>query len=154
MKSKTAERILSETPQETKDKVRETANREVDLLRLGFEVNANQTAYILLKYDKHWYVDFWKIRDYMSSRWNTLIDDLIYDQQTAKKQFYVDLKESDAYVFAQKEFKKQILDKLNKYRSWFAEETRCKMGRNPNFARELELKSKVKVLIELQNKLK
>jgi hypothetical protein len=149
MRNKTAERILSETPQETKDRVRGITSREIQLLRLGFHLNEHQDCYILYKYDITCYTEFWKIADYKQNRWDVFIANLIYDLQTAKKQFYVDLRASEGYKLRAKEDKKQILDKLNKYRSWLAEETRSKMGRNPNYQREVELRSKVEILKEL-----
>jgi hypothetical protein len=125
-------------------------SREHQLLRLGFHLNEHQDCYILSRYDKLWYVEFWKIADYNSSQWNILIDDLIYDIQEVKKQYYNDLREHSAYKLREKEDKKQILDLLNKYRSWLQQETQCKMGRgNPNLIRETELRAKINVLEEL-----
>ena len=149
MRSKTAEKILSETTQETKDKVRDITDRQIQLLQLGLEPNEHQRVFDLYKYGVGWAIDFHEITDYDDSKWNILIDDLIYDLQEVKKRFYADLKESDAYLFRAKEDKKQILDLLNKYRSWLAEETRCKMGRTLNIGRTIQLKSKIEVLKEL-----
>lgn len=130
-------------------------SREHQLLRLGFKPNEHQRVFKMYKYGVGWAIDFHDITDYDDSKWNILIDDLIYDLQEVKKQFYIYLKESDFYIFAKKEFKKKILDELNKYKSWYAQETQCKMGRgNPNLIRETELRSKINVLIELQNKSK
>ena len=41
MESKTAQRILEQTPQEVKDRVRTLTNRELELLQIGFKRNAN-----------------------------------------------------------------------------------------------------------------
>ena len=92
MKSKTAQRILEETPQEAKDRVRTLTNRELELLHMGFKRNANQTAYILFKYDSNWYVDFWKLSDYTDHKWSILMEDIKYDLEMVKKQYYDDLK--------------------------------------------------------------
>lgn len=164
MKSETAERILEEASQETKDKVRETANemvginpqtfkivlelsREHQLLRLGFEKNQHQETFIAFKYDRHWYVDFWEVEELDGYEWSVLMEHLIKGFKTAKKHWYDGLREHSAYKFRAKEDKKHILDLLNKYRSWLQQETQCKMGkRSPNFARELELKSKISIL--------
>ena len=154
MKSKTAQRILEQTPQEVKDRVRTLTNRELELLQMGFKRNANQTAYILFKYDSNWCVDFWKLSDYTDHKWNILIEDKKYDLKMVKKQYYDDLKRRSAYKFAQKEIKQQILDLKNKYKSHLQEETNCKIGKNINFVRETELKAKISTLIELENKLK
>ena len=153
MKSKTAQRILEETPQEVKDKVRTLTNRELELLQMGFTHNANQTAYILFKYDSNWYVDFWKLSDYTDHKWNILMEDICYDLQMVKKQYYDDLKRHSSYNFAQKQIKQQILDLKNKYKSHLQEETNCKIGKNINFVRETELKAKISVLIEIEKKL-
>ncbi len=124
-------------------------SREYQLLRLGFTKNAHQRVFDLYKYGVGWAIDFHEITDKKDKEWDTFIECLKYDLTEAKKQFYLDLEENDAYLFAQKEFKKRILDTLNKYRSWYADETRCKMGRNPNYHRELELRSKIEVLESL-----
>ena len=153
MKSKTAQKILEETPQEVKDRVRTLTNRELELLQMGFTRNANQTAYILFRYDSNWYVDFWKISDYTDHKWNILIEDIKYDLKMVKKQYYDDLKRRSAYKFAQKEIKQQILDLKNKYKSHLQEETNCKIGKNINFVRETELKAKISALIEIEKKL-
>ena len=96
MKSKTAQRILEETHEETKDRVRVLTNRELELLQMGFKHNANQTAYILFKYDSNWYIDFWKLSDYTVHKWNILMEDICYDLQMVKKQYYDDLKQHSA----------------------------------------------------------
>ena len=153
MKSKTAQRILEETPQEVKDKVRTLTNRELELLQMGFTHNANQTAYILFKYDSNWYVDFWKLTDYTDHKWNILIEDIYYDLEMVKKQYYDDLKQHSACKFREKQIKQQILDLKNKYKSHLQEETNCKIGKNINFVKETELKAKISTLIELEKKL-
>ena len=60
----------------------------------------------------------------------------------------------DGYNSAQKQIKQKILDLKNKYKSHLQEETNCKIGKNINFVRETELKAKISVLIEIENKLK
>ena len=51
MKSKTAQRILEETPQEVKNRVRVLTNRELELLQMGFRYNGHQLEYELSKYE-------------------------------------------------------------------------------------------------------
>lgn len=153
MKSKTAKRILEQTPQEVKDRVKALTNRELELLYMGFKRNANQTAYILFKYDSNWYVDFRKLTDYTDHKWNILIEDIYYDLEMVKKQYYDDLKRHSAYKFREKQIKQQILDLKNKYKSHLQEETNCKIGKNINFVRETELKAKISALIELEKRL-
>ena len=154
MKSKTAQRILEETPQEVKDKVRALTNRELELLQMGFKFNPYQLEYTLSKYDVLYRVEIWKLSDYTDHKWNILMEDICYDLQMVKKQYYDDLKRHSAYKFAEKQIKQQILDLKNKYKSHLQEETNCKIGKNINFVRETELKAKISVLIEIENKLK
>ena len=90
MKSKTAKRILEETPQEIKDRVRVLTNRELELLRMGFRYNEHQLEYELSKYGSNWHVDFFKLSDYTDHKWNILIEDIKYDLQMVKKQYYDD----------------------------------------------------------------
>jgi len=153
MKSKTAQRILEETPEETKDRVRTLTNRELELLQIGFRYNEHQLEYTLSKYDVLYRVEIWKLSDYDDHKWSILMEDICYDLQMVKKQYYDDLKRHSAYTFAQKEIKQQILDLKNKYKSHLQEETNCKIGKNTNFVKETELKVKISTLIELENKL-
>ena len=153
MKSKTAQRILEQTPQEVKDRVRTLTNRELELLQMGFRYNEHQLEYKLSKYEVLYRVEIWKITDYTDHKWNILIEDIKYDLKMVKKQYYDDLKRRSAYKFAQKEIKQQILDLKNKYKSHLQEETNCKIGKNVNFVRETELKAKISVLIEIEKKL-
>lgn len=49
---------------------------------------------------------------------------------------------------------KLLRDQLNKYKSWYKEETQSKLDRgNPNFKRETELLAKIELLNELKKKL-
>ena len=149
MKSKTAQRILEETPQEVKNRVRVLTNRELELLQTGFKRNANQTAYILFKYDSNWYVDFFKLSDYTDHKWNILMEDIKYDLQMVKKQYYDDLKQHPAYNFAAKEKNKQIIDKINALKSKLAEEKRQKLTKTINQERVKELEVQIKILQQL-----
>lgn len=176
MKSKTAERILSETPQETKNKVRETTNEMVginpqtfeivldkeftpsrghQLLRLGFEKNEHQRCFQLLKYEEQWIVTFWKISDYNDQKWNILIEDIRYDLSEVKKQYFEGLRQSLGYELAQKEIKKKLLDKLNHLRADYENLTRSKLDkRSHNFKVETELQANIvllKGLLETKN---
>ena len=157
MKSKTTERILSETPQETKDKVRETTSREIDLLKLGFEKNQHQETFITFKYDRHWYVDFWEVEELDGYEWGVLIEHLIEGFKKAEKHWIDGLRASDGYKLCEKEYevnyKKQILDTLNKYRADLEQVNHFKLDKTVNQELRIRLESKVEVLIELQNKL-
>lgn len=48
---------------------------------------------------------------------------------------------------------KILLDELNKYRSWYADQTVKKLGRTPDFKVETELLAKIELLKDLQKKL-
>ena len=87
-----------------------------------------------------------KIEQYVSSYcWDNLPGD-----ETWSNNFYNCA--LGGYEIAQKQIKQQILDLKNKYKSHLQEETNCKIGKNINFVRETELKAKISVLIELENK--
>ena len=168
MKSKTAQRILEKTPQEIKvedifnDKKMEGVKqaikehqlkqREIQLLQMGFRYNEHQLEYELSKYEVLYRVEIWKLSDYTDHKWNILIEDIKYDLEMVKKQYYDDLKRHSAYKLSEKQIKQKILDLKNKYKSHLQEETNYKIGKNINFVKETELKAKISVLIELENK--
>jgi len=124
-------------------------NREQQLLQLGFTKNNDQNSFGLLKYDSDWYVDFWKITDYTDHKWNILIEDIKYDIETVKKQYYDDLKQHPAYDFRTKEFKKKLTDKLNHYKSNLQEETKVKLNRLANKEKIRELEIRIETIKEL-----
>lgn len=154
MRSKTAQRILGQTPQEAKDKVRALTNREIQLYQLGFKKYEKQFCFQMWKYHASWLVDFRDVYEPVDYDWECFIENLKYELKKAEKH----LKQEELYVlgvnFAQKEIKQQILDLKNKYKSHLQEETNCKIGKNINFVRETELKAKISTLIELEKKLK
>ena len=146
MKSKTAQRILEETPQEVKDKVRTLTNRELELLQMGFRYNEHQLEYELSKYEVLYRVEIWKLTDYTDHKWNILMEDIKYDLEMVKKQYYDDLKRHSAYKFAVKEKNKQIKDKINALKSKLAEEKRQKLTKTINQERVKELEVQIKIL--------
>lgn len=126
--------------------------REVQLLKLGFYLNEHQDCYILFKYDATWYIDLEKITSYDESKWNILMNDLMYDIYQTKIYFIGDLKESEGYNFAKKEIRQKLLDELNKYRSWLQQETQSKMDRRTsNVEKVIGLKAKIELLKQLMN---
>ena len=149
MKSKTAQRILEETPQEVKDRVKAFTNRELELLQMGFRYNEHQLEYELSKYEVLYRVEIWKLTDYTDHKWNILMEDIKYDLQMVKKQYYDDLKQHPAYNFAVKEKNKQIKDKINALKSKLAEEKRQKLTKTLNQERVKELEVQIKILQEL-----
>ena len=60
----------------------------------------------------------------------------------------------EGFLCREKEVKKIILDKLNKYRSWLSTEQRQKLGKVIDKDKIESLKLQIGVLIEIQNKLK
>ena len=149
MRSKTAQRILEETPQEAKDKVRTLTNRELELLQMGFRYNEHQLEYELSKYEVLYRVEIWKLTDYTDHKWNILMEDIKYDLEMVKKQYYDDLKQHPAYDFAVKEFKKKLTDKLNHYKSNLQDETKVKLNRLANKEKIRELEIKIELLKDL-----
>ena len=107
MRSKTAQRILEQTPQEVKDRVRALTNRELELLQMGFRYNEHQLEYELSKYEVLYRVEIWKLSDYTDHKWNILIEDIKYDLEMVKKQYYDDLKRHSAYKLREKQIKQQ-----------------------------------------------
>ena len=159
MKSKTAQRIIGETSQELKDKVREEVNyfltlldegkvsrREIQLYKLGFEKNENQKSFVLSKYDTHWYVDFNTLFEYGSNKWFELVNDLRYEVDYEKIIYYNKIRQSEEYIFTVKEKNKQIIDKINALKSKLAEEKRQKLTKTINQERVKELEVQIKIL--------
>lgn len=129
-------------------------NREIELYKLGFKKNNDQFTFHMYKYDMSWYVDFFSVYEPDDEFWNDYLEGVKIDLIMAKKEYLEELNRSEGKKFAQKQIKQQILDLKNKYKSHLQEETNCKIGKNINFVRETELKAKISVLIELENKLK
>ncbi len=77
------------------------------------------------------------------------MEDIKYDLQMVKKQYYEDLKQHSAYNFAVKEKNKQIKDKINALKSKLAEEKRQKLTKTINQERVKELEVQIKILQEL-----
>ena len=123
--------------------------KEQQLLQLGFTKNEDQQTFCLSKYDSTWYVDFWKISDYTDHKWSILIEDIKYDLEMVKKQYYEDLKQHPAYQFRAKEIKQKLLDKLNHYKSNLQEETKVKLNRLANKEKIRELEIKIETIKEL-----
>lgn len=124
-------------------------NRETDLLQMGFRKNDDQKSYTLSKYDDYWHVDFWKLSDYIDQNWNILIEDIRYDLEMVKKQYFEALRQHTAYDFRTKENKKQLLDKLNHYKSNLQEETKVKLNRLANKEKIRELEIRIETIKEL-----
>lgn len=57
------------------------------------------------------------------------------------------------YACAKDNYKKTILDLLNKYKSWIAEEKITKLSKTPNYIKQVTLEAKIEILNEILNKL-
>ena len=123
--------------------------REIQLLQMGFRYNEHQLEYELSKYEVLYRVEIWKLSDYTDHKWNILIEDIKYDLEMVKKQYYDDLKRHSAYNFAVKEKNKQIKDKINALKSKLAEEKRQKLTKTINQERVKELEVQIKILQEI-----
>ncbi len=126
--------------------------REIQLYQLGFKKNSHQFTFHMYKYDMSWYVDFYSVCEPDDEFWNDYLEGVRIDLIMAEKEYYDDLKRHSAYKLHEKQIKQKILDLKNKYKSHLQEETNYKIGKNINFVRETELKAKISVLIELENK--
>ena len=124
-------------------------NREQQLLQMGFRYNEHQLEYELSKYEVLYRVEIWKLTDYTDHKWNILMEDIKYDLEMVKKQYYDDLKQNPAYYFAVKEFKKKLTDKLNHYKSNLQDETKVKLNRLANKEKIRELEIKIETVKEL-----
>ena len=149
MKSKTAKRILEETPQEVKDRVRTLTNREIELYKLGFKKNEHQQCFSLYKYDNTWTIDFWDLENFTQDEWEGDMEFIKYSIKCVKRGHVNYLKSSEGYNFAVKEKNKQIKDKINALKSKLAEEKRQKLTKTINQERVKELEAQIKILQEL-----
>lgn len=128
-------------------------DRKQQLLQLGFEENGHQQCFYNWIFEQSWYVDSYRVYEDSDDSWDNYLEKIKSDLKEAEKQFYLDIRSSFEYNFAEKEFKKKIRDYYNKYNSWLKEETSPKLGRSPNFKRETELRAKVDCLKEILNKI-
>lgn len=126
-------------------------NREQHLLQMGFKYNPHQLQYELSKYDCLYRVEKFKFEAYTDHRWNIFIEDIKYDLETVKKQYYDDLKQHPAYDFAAKGNKKQLLDKYNALNSQYKEGMRPKLARRNMTEYAIRLEAQVNLLKELMN---
>ena len=125
--------------------------REIQLRQLGFERNNHQYCFHKYVYDVSWYVDFSDIFEPIDYDWECYLENLKFELEQAKNQYYKEIKESNAYSFAQKEFKKKLKDNYNHYNSKLHQLSVPKMGRTVYQLEELKLSSKIELLKELMN---
>lgn len=123
--------------------------RRIELLSLGFERNNHQQCWISFKYDKNWYVDFYKVLEYDESQWDACIESIKQSYTKARNS----IESSELYLLgkesAKKEIERTVKDSLNHYKSKLKEETNPKLSKeiNKDKVRELE------IIIETLNKL-
>ena len=124
--------------------------RETELRKLGFEEMEDADCYLKDNIS----IDFWEVRELKDEEWYKLLENVKYVIKQAKIEQERDYKYLLGRNSAEKEIKQQILDLLNKYKSWLQQHTQSKMGRgNPDYKYEVELRAKIDVLIELEKKL-
>ena len=123
--------------------------REIDLLKLGFEKNEHQQTWISFKYDQNYYADFNKVLEYDSDRWIDFIESIKNAYIKAKNS----IEQSDNYVLgfisAEKQNKKKIKDKYNHLNSLLRDEKYIKLTKTLNIEKINKLEIEVNLLKEL-----
>lgn len=123
--------------------------REQQLLQMGFKKNKHQQCFHQWKHYSSWLVDFRDVYEPINYDWECFIENLKYQFKQAEKA----LKQEELYVLgfnsAQKEFKKQLLDKLNHYKSNLQDETKVKLNRLANKEKIREIEIRIETIKEL-----
>lgn len=125
--------------------------REQQLLQMGFKKNEHQQCFSLYRYDNTWTIDFWDLENFTDEEWEGDIEYTKYNIECVKRGHKNYLREHEAYDFAVKENKKQLLDKLNHYKSNLQEETKVKLNRLANKEKIRELEIRIETIKELMN---
>jgi len=58
----------------------------------------------------------------------------------------------EGFLYREKEVKKVLRDTLNKYKSHLQQETQPKLGRTPNYEKEVSYRAYIEIIEELKNK--
>lgn len=123
--------------------------REIGLLKLGFEKNEHQQTWISFKYDKNYYVDFNKVLEYDNNRWIDFIESIKNSYIRAKNS----IEQSGNYVLgfnsAEKQNKKKLKDKYNHLNSLLRDEKYIKLTKTLNIEKINKLEIEVNLLKEL-----
>ena len=123
--------------------------REIELKKLGFELNNDQRCFHRWKYNSLYIFDFYDVENLSDVRWSIRIEDYKKYLQKSKEE----LENSELYLLgfnsAQKEFKTRLKDKYNHLNSKLKEVNTFKLDKTVNQETRIRLESQVKLLKEL-----
>ena len=126
-------------------------SREIELKKLGFELNNDQRCFYQWKYNSSYIFDFYDVENLSDKRWSIRIEDYKKYLQKSKEE----LENSELYLLgfnsAQKQFKKEIKDKYNHLNSKLKEINTFKLDKTVNQEARIRLESQVELLKELMN---
>ena len=123
-------------------------DREQQLLQMGFKKNKHQQCFSKHIYGQTCTVDFIKIEQ-AEDLWNSFLTHLKSRLKLGKSLYELKLIESIGYKFAQKNFRKELKDKLNTLKSKLAEEKTEKISKTINTEKIKELEIKIETIKEL-----
>ena len=126
-------------------------SREIELKKLGFELNNDQRCFYRWKYNSLYIFDFYDVENLSDVRWSIRIEDYKKYLQKSKEE----LENSELYLLgfnsAQKEFKTKLKDKYNAKNSQYKELTKPKLGRKEMTVYTIKLEAEVNLLKQLLN---
>ena len=124
-------------------------NREIELKKLGFELNNDQRCFYRWKYNSLYIFDFYDVGNLSDERWNIRIEDYKKYLQKSKEE----LENSELYLLgfnsAQKEFKKKLKDLYNARNSQLKELRVIKLDKWLQSVEEIRLVAEVNLLKEM-----
>lgn len=124
-------------------------NREIELKKLGFELNNDQRCFYRWKYNSLYIFDFYDVENLSDERWNIRIEDYKKYLQKSKEE----LENSELYLLgfnsAQKEFKKKLKDLYNAKNSQLKELRVIKLDKWLQSVEEIRLVAEVNLLKEM-----
>ena len=124
-------------------------DREIELKKLGFELNNDQRCFHRWKYNSSYIFDFYDVENLSDVRWSIRIEDYKKYLQKSKEE----LENSELYLLgfnsAQKELKRKLKDKYNHYNSKLKEATKTKLDRRDRTEYIIKLEAKVVLLKEM-----
>ena len=126
-------------------------SREIELKKLGFELNNDQRCFYRWKYNSLYIFDFYDVENLSDVRWSIRIEDYKKYLQKSKEE----LENSELYLLgfnsAQKEFKKKLKNLYNAKNSQYKELTKPKLGRKEMTVYTIKLEAEVNLLKQLLN---
>ena len=124
-------------------------SREIELKKLGFELNNDQRCFYRWIYNSLYIFDFYDVGNLSDVRWSIRIEDCKKYLQKSKEE----LENSELYLLgfssAQKEFKRKLKDLYNAKNSQYKELTKPKLGRKDRTEYIIKLEAKVELLKEM-----